>query len=114
MSETKSMFKYIIKKINLKFILRIIKHFIRKYKIIIFYIYLKRYLAKIENMNWRLIIALFTFPIIFIQLYELIIIYLQFSTQISVEISNINDINNEKLIQELPAITICNENIFKE
>ena len=71
-------------------------------------------LLRIQRLKWQMIITVITIPILLYQLYELVDSYLQFSTEVSVELIFYRDSDNNIRYNVLPAITVCTDHIFEE
>ena len=67
-----------------------------------------------KGIEWRTVITIITFPLLLYQIYELVDSYLQFSTEVSVEIISYRDSENNIRYNVLPAISVCNEIIIDE
>ena len=67
-----------------------------------------------RKYNLKPFLTLITFPILVYQIYELVDSYLQFSTEVSVDIISYRDSDNNIALNVLPAITVCNDHIFRE
>ena len=85
-----------------------------KFKINLILNSLKKILVFIEKHNLKTFLILLSFPIFLYQIYELVDSYLQFSTEVSVEIISYRDSDNNIRYNILPAITVCNDHIFEE
>ena len=71
-------------------------------------------ILRIHDFKWHLFFTVITIPILLYQLYELVDSYLQFSTEVSVDIISYRDSDDIIRYNHLPAITVCNDNIFEE
>ena len=92
--------------------------FLRDTKIIII---LKNYLFEfkfmliyMKNIKWKKLITIISTPILFYQIISLMITYLEYPTQTLYEFIEYNKNGSQFLINDLPAITLCNENIFEQ
>ena len=68
----------------------------------------------LKAIKWRTVITIMTFPVLLYQIYELVDSYLQFSTEVSVDIISYRDSENNIRYNVLPAISVCNEIIIDE
>ena len=75
---------------------------------------LKKILEFIEKHDLKTFLTLLSVPIFLYQIYELVDSYLQFSTEVSVEIISFKGSDNNISYHYLPAITVCNDHIFEE
>ena len=75
---------------------------------------LKKILVFIEKHDLKTFFTLLSVPIFLYQIYELVDSYLQFSTEVSVEIISYRDSDNNIRYNVLPAITVCNDHMFEE
>ena len=67
-----------------------------------------------KAIEWRNVLTIMTFPVLLYQIYELVDSYLQFSTEVSVDIISYRDSENNIRYNVLPAISVCNEIIIDE
>ncbi len=70
-------------------------------------------LYRLEFYNWRLWLKIICIPCLLYQIFEITQIYLNFSTNVNVELIPIMDKNLISL-QRIPAITICHENYLRD
>ena len=67
----------------------------------------------LEEYNWRKILSIICFPIFIHQVSQLIQSYLQFSTEVNINLISYRDSNDMIKLDALPAITVCVEQIFE-
>ena len=93
---------------KLKFIVKFKRHFV---KIKIFILYLGK-------IRWNILIYAISAPILFTQLFTIIYTYFQYTTETTYEfipyIRNDNRYSVKQSVNEFPAITVCNENLFEK
>ena len=107
---------YMVKfsKIYLDKIIKVIKLILLNININKYLQHFGKILNYLERFKWKLFLTLVTSPVLVYQIYELVDSYLQFSTEVSVEIISYRDSDNNIRYNVLPAITVCNDNIFEE
>jgi hypothetical protein len=68
---------------------------------------------RLDSLNFKLMAKLICFPLFLYQVIELTIIYLNFSTSVSVQL--ITTVNGSLIsIESIPALTVCHENKLKK
>ena len=70
-------------------------------------------LGRIQGLNWNRILTFVTLPVLLYQILFLLLDYLHFSYDISFEFHEYKQINGKISVEEMPAITVCNEQIFE-
>ena len=112
----KSFFFYIKIKLNIEKIINKMKTLFDRFLIneilLILLQSFKRFLIICQRLHWRAIISLLTFPIILMQLIDLIETYLQFSTQIDFDSVSNRGIDNKIPINIYPAVMFCSKFLF--
>ena len=103
-----------LSRLNLQKLIEFFGEYYLKFKISSFFECLKGILVFIEKHDLRTFLILLSIPIFLNQIYELVDSYLQFSTEVSVEIISYRDSDNNIRYNQLPAITVCNDHIFEE
>ena len=73
---------------------------------------IKNFLKKLERFKFKLFLTLLTFPLILMQLIDLIQTYLQFSTQIDFDLVSYRGNDNKIPINLSPAVMVCFEFLF--
>ena len=68
---------------------------------------MKTILNKLQKFNWKTGLTLLTLPLVVMQLKDLIQTYLQFSTQIDLDLISYRGIDNKIPIIKFPAIMVC-------
>ena len=97
---------------SIKFIKKILK------RCIIFKIFQVRlmklnfFLTQIESINFTIITKLIFPPILIYQLITMFDLYFQYSTQTNYALESYNMSDNKYSVNEFPAITVCNEQLF--
>ncbi len=77
--------------------------------------YIRIMIIILSRYNWKKITALITLPILIYQLFVIIQTYLQFSTEVSVQLIPFRDPENNHLkYDSFPAITVCTNTILDE
>ena len=100
---------FLMQKLHLDKLIEAIKSIIMK-QFVINFIY---YVHQLERYNWRKTISITCIPLLLLQFYQLIYSYLQFSTEVTVELVSYVDSDNNIRLNALPAITVCVESIFE-
>ena len=100
---------FLMQKLHLDKLIEAIKSIIMK-QFVINFIY---YVHQLERYNWRKTISITCIPLLLLQFYQLIYSYLQFSTEVTVELVSYLDSDNNIRLNALPAITVCVESIFE-
>ena len=105
-----------LSRLNLQRIIEIFEKYYMKFIMNSLLINLKKLFSFIEKHNLRALLTLLSIPIFLYQNYELVDSYLQFWTIVSVHIIAYRDSDNNYNIRynALPAITVCNDNLFEE
>ena len=93
--------------------------FYRKVKALIQYLKLShveilKYIKLIPKIPWKMVLTIVSSPFFVSQMFELIINYFQYSTQISFEFNEYEQKNQKISINEFPAITVCTEHMLEK
>ena len=99
---------FLIQELHLDKIIKILKSLMIKQ----FLTKLFQLIHYMEVYNWRKTLTIGSIPLLIIQFYQLIHTYLQFLTVVSVEIIPYRDTDKTIGFNSMPAITVCEENIF--
>ena len=100
---------FLVHQFRLDKIIEIIKSLVMR-QLLINLIHLFHFL---EEYNWRKILSIICFPIFILQVSQLIQSYLQFSTEVNINLISYRDSNDLIKLDALPAITVCVEQIFE-
>ena len=103
-----------LSRLNLQKSIEILGKYYIKFKINSLFEALNKIVVFIEKHDLKTFLTLLSVPIFLYQIYELVDSYLQFSTEVSVEIISFKGSDNNISYHYLPAITVCNDHIFEE
>ena len=91
----------------------------RKIKALIEYLKLSRdkimkLIKRITKIRWKIFLTFLSSPFFISQMFNLVINYFQYSTQISYDFVEYQQKNQKISINEFPAITVCTEHMFEK
>ena len=110
----------ILKSISIKIIIHLQKIILfRKMKQLIELLQLSqhrilKYIKRMTKIPWKFILTFVSSPFFISQMFDLIINYFHFPTQISFEFVEYQQNNQKISINEFPAITVCTEHMFEK